>query len=699
MKQDSNKPATRVDSALLPCLPHILSRLLPLSEADAASPLNALGDDPGLAARVLAIASARGITEGAASLAAILAALGDDTGRIIVRNSAIQQVFSQYGSRPVGALKRHWWRAMASAYLAERLALENAYLHPEEARLAGLVSAMGPLALWSREGEPELPREEGGDHQVAQRTAVALAEEWRLHPFVVDALRYRDAAPASLADAHPLVRIVHLAANLADYLTDGRPFPLDAGRTFFAYDAARLDALGEDARTAVEALAQRYGIEFPAAASDMAPGERRRHRAPFSPLPAADGDLPSDTHAKLELAREVRDLALLDRITDKLAAAQGEADVLAQVAEGAQLLFGLGSPLVFLAQSDGELKARPLPAQPPRATELCVRPGAGPSVAARSADAGAVLNAAQEADGTVLDKEIASLLGAPAALYVPLMAAAQPVGLAAFGIEPAQWPRLAKQQRLLLRFGQACAAALRQRGSTPPDALPAHARLTHLQTQARRVVHEINNPLAIMKNYLKLLGQRLEADPQAREDIRILNEEIDRIATLVRSLCTAPTEAAPIGLVDVNQLIRDLVALTEASLLTPAGIAVHTDLAPALPPLALPRDKLKQILLNLMKNAAEAMAQGGTLTLSTHDDVNRDGQSCVEIRVADTGPGLPREVLEHLFEPVTSTKGEGHAGLGLAIVKALVEEIGASITCISTKAGITFQLLLPKKAA
>ncbi len=76
--------------------------------------------------------------------------------------------------------------------------------------------------------------------------------------------------------------------------------------------------------------------------------------------------------------------------------------------------------------------------------------------------------------------------------------------------------------------------------------------------------------------------------------------------------------------------------------------------------------------------------------------MNRDSRSYIEIVISDTGPGLPAEVVANLFEPVMSTKGKDHAGLGLAIVYKLVEEIHASITCISERHGLAFQLLIPR---
>jgi signal transduction histidine kinase len=102
--------------------------------------------------------------------------------------------------------------------------------------------------------------------------------------------------------------------------------------------------------------------------------------------------------------------------------------------------------------------------------------------------------------------------------------------------------------------------------------------------------------------------------------------------------------------------------------------------------------------INLIKNAVEAMEGRGSIAISSCDQVNMDGRPFVEIKVSDSGPGIPEAVMRELFRPVTSAKGRGHAGLGLTIVKRLMDELGGSIACRSAPGGGTrFQLLLPRR--
>jgi signal transduction histidine kinase len=105
---------------------------------------------------------------------------------------------------------------------------------------------------------------------------------------------------------------------------------------------------------------------------------------------------------------------------------------------------------------------------------------------------------------------------------------------------------------------------------------------------------------------------------------------------------------------------------------------------------------LRQVVMNLVKNAAEALPKGGRIDLATRDRIHKNGALFVELRIGDNGPGLPEHVLNELFTPVTSTK-PGHAGLGLSIVKQLLDQLGAEISCASgPTTGTRFQILLPR---
>jgi signal transduction histidine kinase len=108
---------------------------------------------------------------------------------------------------------------------------------------------------------------------------------------------------------------------------------------------------------------------------------------------------------------------------------------------------------------------------------------------------------------------------------------------------------------------------------------------------------------------------------------------------------------------------------------------------------------LKQILVNLVKNAIEALsATGGRIEIANRGHVNRERRLYLELVVSDTGPGLSREVLANLFAAVKSTKEGPHHGLGLSIVHSLVKKLNGHIACRSGRTGTSFEILLPAHA-
>ena len=224
---------------------------------------------------------------------------------------------------------------------------------------------------------------------------------------------------------------------------------------------------------------------------------------------------------------------------------------------------------------------------------------------------------------------------------------------------------------------------------------------------ARKVFHEINNPLGVIKNYLNILGQRLSKLNIDQDEIRIINEEIDRAAYILREFIELPNERfhkkEPI---DVNGLLSDLVKVTREFSLKNSKIEFHLDLDPYISSIMSNRNRMKQVFINLIQNAVEAMPGGGNIWISTRYSSNKlDTQfmqdsgrdpGYVEITIRDDGPGIPDALKSRLFEPFITSKVTGHAGLGLSIVYNTVKELNGTITCESdNKNGTCFKIVFP----
>ena len=214
------------------------------------------------------------------------------------------------------------------------------------------------------------------------------------------------------------------------------------------------------------------------------------------------------------------------------------------------------------------------------------------------------------------------------------------------------------------------------------------------------VAHEINNPIAVMQGNLEVVRNIMgEKADQAATELRLLDEQIHRISMIVTKLLqfAKPEEYAEyVESHRPQDVVTDCLPLVK-HLLHKSDIAIEReDSATRL--IVMNRTELQQVLVNLMVNAIHAMPDGGRLTLRTFDS-RLDDRDGVTIEVADSGVGMPAEVLQKVFDPFFTTKRDRGTGLGLSISHTLIERQGGSISVESEPGvGTTFSVWLPEAA-
>jgi len=210
---------------------------------------------------------------------------------------------------------------------------------------------------------------------------------------------------------------------------------------------------------------------------------------------------------------------------------------------------------------------------------------------------------------------------------------------------------------------------------------------------AAGIAHELRNPLAIVMNALYDVRQVLgTAPPEVLEDVHIAEEEISRAQAIIKNLLEFSRESgADIERVDVNDLLSRTVQLMQKYLQN-AGVRVTSDLGDV-PPCAVNANAMRQILLNLITNAVQAMPKGGELFLRTGAV---DGER-VRLEVRDTGVGIPAAHLHDIFNPFYTTKEPGQGtGLGLSVVHSILQRYRGEIRVTSELGtGTTFTIELP----
>ena len=210
------------------------------------------------------------------------------------------------------------------------------------------------------------------------------------------------------------------------------------------------------------------------------------------------------------------------------------------------------------------------------------------------------------------------------------------------------------------------------------------------------VAHELNNPLATILSWAERLAES-PADDKTRRGLDVILKEAERAARIVRNLLTfARKRQSTRMMVDVNEIVRETLNLRAYDQRV-HNIAVKPSLGPSLPHVFADGHQVKQILLNLIINAEQAMLTGhgrGTLTVRTWHDVDADS---VVFEVNDDGPGMTEETQSKIFDPFFTTKEVGKGtGLGLSVAYAIVQEHGGRIWVSSqTGQGASFFVELP----
>jgi signal transduction histidine kinase len=221
----------------------------------------------------------------------------------------------------------------------------------------------------------------------------------------------------------------------------------------------------------------------------------------------------------------------------------------------------------------------------------------------------------------------------------------------------------------------------------------AHAdQLAGLGRLAASLAHEIKNPLAGIQGALELLCDETAEGDQKRLYGEMLNE-LGRVNGILHRLLESG-RPAPLRVVrsDLGALIGDTIALLQPSLRR-QRVELASEVAEGLSAVELDPAKIRQVLVNLIQNAAEAIGERGG-SIRVRASVYRDAAAAV-VTVEDDGPGIPADVLPRLFEPFYTTKFTG-TGLGLAISKSLVEQHGGSLEAASEPGrGASFVLVLP----
>jgi len=227
------------------------------------------------------------------------------------------------------------------------------------------------------------------------------------------------------------------------------------------------------------------------------------------------------------------------------------------------------------------------------------------------------------------------------------------------------------------------------------EALARAEQLAAVGQMAASVAHQVGTPLNLISGYVQILQEEASGHPKTAERLAIVQEQIAKVASVVRTLLDhsrRPADRAPVAIESLLSRVADVARPK----LDASGITLTLDIAPNLPPIWADSEQLELAMLNLITNSLDAMPRGGSLAIrASRTPIG------VRIEISDTGTGIPEELLPRIFQPWVTTKPAGHGtGLGLSITHDVVQRHGGTITVVSDHGhGTTFTIDLPSSPA
>lgn len=596
----------------------------------------------------------------------------------IALQAARQVVAKSFSEAELATQQGFWFSARVAAQTARCLAPSVNYAQIEEAQLCGLLLNLGMQMLYGQLGDEyaELIGENLGTAEMAQREEESygvshlqlvsqLADLWQLDSFLSDAIGFLHVDLEQIEKNSPLLKIARLTQQISRDPSQLSQESLELATRLFSFRTSEIEYLFDWA----------HSLYRPAAA------EADQENSPLVACQQLQG----------ELAELTIELADLEAVRTRLRLCQRPEDL---VNEGRRLYLesGLASEAIFLLVDQGNRQLSGIAAahQPALINQLKIPLDPSGSLACKVLlDGQGLCLLATDRPPALADQQLRRLTRSQGLCYLPYTVSGRPLGVVVLGQSDDNSDLVLVNKRLRL-FGRLIGQALLQQNEEIRERLGDNNGLL------RRVSHELANPLTVISNYAEVL-QHGVAEGERQDLTETIKKEVRRIDEVLNYyLSQQEMPFFPEENVSLNLLLMEAVEALQQNELEPRNIELCYQLQDDLPKLPANGLLIKQVLVNLIKNAAEAVSANGVITLTTRDSYAASLGRMAEIIVHDNGPGISPQVQEKLFRPVVSTKGVSHAGVGLSVVKNMVDDLHGQISCHSSpSSGTSFHLQLP----
>ncbi len=592
--------------------------------------------------------------------------------------AAKQLIGQDFSAEELRFLNRLWYLSRIAGQAAHCIAPSISYPHVEEAQLAGTLLQLGSHLLFARHRRSYVeqvtdPLSSAGlrrrEDELFGTDNLRLLEEmvasWQFDSFLIDAVRFLHIDTVQIERSNPLLKMTRLAFQFCRQPEQLSEETTLLAQRFFGFKSSEIEYLFSWARDFYQQyqpqLDDLEGLRVDFAAQllrlnelmfILADQEGVRARLAGSNTPEELVTAARKLYLESSAVPEVFFLALDQRGQQLVGiAAQGQSRLIGELAVPLDGSAGLAVRALLKREALDSLQAqRPL---------------------------------------SITDQVLLRLCSSRELYCQPLHADGRLLGAVVLGFDSEQ--ELAHLQSLRLKmFARVTSECFAQISMNGADIFGEGPGLL------RRVSHEVSTPLTIIGNYAEVLNHLL-ADSDASDLSESIKNEVRRIDDIITYyLNQQELPNFPGAGVCLNQLIQETLESLTQSELEPRKISVELSLQKNLPKVSTNAVLVKQILVNLIKNAAEAIGEDGQISLLTRDSYCSDGKRYAEIDIQDDGPGIDALMQKRLFQPVVSTKGPGHAGVGLSIVKSMTDDLGGQISYHHVpEAGAGFCLRIP----
>jgi signal transduction histidine kinase/HD-like signal output (HDOD) protein len=658
-----------------------------------------ISTDPFLTSRLIQIigSSYVNLPKEVNSIKTAVVYLGIDTIKNIAISTSAMRFFSLSKVVPEFDIGRFWYHSYKCGVIARKVATEKKFSNPDEFFLAGLLHDIGRLVLLQNfpEDYKAILNASSNEKQLVAaelemfdidtpQVSAWLFGQWNLNPLISDAVLFINESIEQIESALSHVKMVFIANFLAGQDTRKKISDISC---LTDISQVRLEQIAIAAEEEVLEMSKSLGIKI---------------------------DEKQDTSYEDSLTVKMKDLSLFYGTLENLLHAKDIETVLDIAHNGIKIIFNIHRVFYFLLDEkkniltgscSGNDKSHKI------IQSIALPLSNKSSLLVKCIKEKKVQNSLKKKvheKPAISDTQIMRLLGAKGLYCVPMYSSKKASGVMALGVDETTAKILEENTGLVELFSKQTGICIQSIQFYNEYAVNIHEKkMEAYSTLTDKVIHEINNPIAIIKNYIATLGLKLPDKHPAQDELLVLGEEINRVAGLLEKLRSfSRPKINGFEPVDINQLCQSMLEILKKSILLPKRIETSISIDPQIPKVKTDPNGLKQVFINLVKNAAEAMDEGGKITVTTQflsgsakimiDEKERIPGN-IELVISDNGPGIDEKIKETLFEPYITTKiGSANSGLGLSIVHSIVKELNGKIRCKTQQGkGTSFIITLP----